>query len=326
MSLRSNYSSPIFGTGCELPKNVLPTYSDVMKYYVFVSVARCAEKGRQDLLQASCDIVATEIENIWKRDSLPIVQHKTIVSKIRSYHDKHRALLKSNQKSKDNKNYKQKLQKFKEDCEVFFDIASCKCKSLSTCSCDKTRKIPKQEHEFLLDQRGERRMMIGSLNKKATLKNMALSDRKLKRKQFKENSMSLQIHEPEQKRNKTKTSSVINVTSIVPAINIPGPSKFPVVAMTLDRYGISDRAGAAIVSTTLQDIGLVTESDTSSVIDRSKILRARAQTRNSGAAVNVLDGDNSLVCISFDGRKDKTILYEDNRRKPVVEEHITLVK
>lgn len=85
--------------------------------------------------------------------------------------------------------------------------------------------------------------------------------------------------------------------------------------MTLDRYGISDRAGAAIVSATLQDIGLVTESDTSSVIDRSKIRRARAQTRSSGAAVNVLEGDDSLICISFDGRKDKTMLYEDNRRK-----------
>lgn len=96
--------------------------------------------------------------------------------------------------------------------------------------------------------------------------------------------------------------------------------------MTLDRYGISDRAGAAIVSATLQDIGLVTESDTSSVIDRSKIRRARAQTRSSGAAVNVLEGDDSLICISFDGRKDKTMLYEDNRRKTVVEEHITLVK
>ncbi|CAG5054232.1 unnamed protein product [Parnassius apollo] len=155
---------------------------------------------------------------------------------------------------------------------------------------------------------------------------MALSDRKLKRKQFEENSMSLQILEPEQKRRKTKTSSVINVTSIMPAINVPGPSKFPVVAITLDRYGISDCAGAAIVSATLQDNGLVTESDTSSVIDRSKIRRARAQTRSSRAAVNVLNGDDTLVCISFDGRKDKTMLYEDNRRKIVVEEHITLVK
>lgn len=169
--------------------------------------------------------------------------------------------------------------------------------------------------------------MIGTLDKKTTLKNMALSDRKLKRKQFEENSMTIQNDEPEQKRRKPKlTSFDINVTSIVPAINVPGPSKFPVVAMTLDRYGISDRAGAAIVSATLQDIGLVTENDTSSVIDRSKIRRARTETRSSGAAVNVLDGDDSLICISFDGRKDKTMLYEDDRRKTVVEEQITLVK
>nr|CAI5833380.1 unnamed protein product [Callosobruchus analis] len=36
---------------------------------------------------------------------------------------------------------------------------------------------------------------------------------------------------------------------------------FSVVARTLDRYGISDRAGAAIVSATLQDISLINKED-----------------------------------------------------------------
>ncbi|CAG4943138.1 unnamed protein product [Parnassius apollo] len=130
--------------------------------------------------------------------------------------------------------------------------------------------------------------------------------------------MTLQIDEPEQKRRKTKTSSVINVTSIVPAINVPGPSKFPVVAMTLDRYDISDRAGAAIVSATLQDIGLVTESDTSSVIDHSKIRRARAQTRSSGAAVNVLDGDDFWFVYHLMAAKIKQCYMKIIAEKPLL--------
>lgn len=32
------------------------------------------------------------------------------------------------------------------------------------------------------------------------------------------------------------------------------------------------------------------------------------------------------ICISFDGRKDKTFIQEDDRRRLTVEEHITILK
>lgn len=47
-------------------------------------------------------------------------------------------------------------------------------------------------------------------------------------------------------------------------------------ALTSDRYGVSDRATAAIASSILQDIGLITESDTSHVVDKSKVRREKA--------------------------------------------------
>ncbi|KAK4880508.1 hypothetical protein RN001_008654 [Aquatica leii] len=49
----------------------------------------------------------------------------------------------------------------------------------------------------------------------------------------------------------------------------------PTVARECDRWGLSDRSAAAVCSALLQDLVIVTENDTASVIDRSKIRRER---------------------------------------------------
>lgn len=43
-------------------------------------------------------------------------------------------------------------------------------------------------------------------------------------------------------------------------------------ALLSDRFGVSDRATAAIASSALHDVGLITDSDVSHVIDKNKML------------------------------------------------------
>ncbi|GBM69353.1 hypothetical protein AVEN_272174-1 [Araneus ventricosus] len=50
---------------------------------------------------------------------------------------------------------------------------------------------------------------------------------------------------------------------------------------TLDRFGISGRAGAAIVSSALQDVGIISESNVLNVVDRNKIRRGRTKERTT---------------------------------------------
>ncbi|GBM81618.1 hypothetical protein AVEN_82346-1 [Araneus ventricosus] len=62
-----------------------------------------------------------------------------------------------------------------------FDISACKWKDLDYCTCDKRRKVPKQEVTFLRDQRTVREMCIGNIDKqtnKALTKTVA---RKMKK-------------------------------------------------------------------------------------------------------------------------------------------------
>uniref|UniRef100_A0A6P7F0G4 Uncharacterized protein LOC114324720 n=1 Tax=Diabrotica virgifera virgifera TaxID=50390 RepID=A0A6P7F0G4_DIAVI len=100
---------------------------------------------------------------------------------------------------------------------------------------------------------------------------------------------------------------------------------FPVVARTLDRYGVSDRAGAAIISAAFQDIGLITESDSSRVIDRSRVRRARSKARATISDEPTIF-DTDTIGLFYDGRKDKTLIHEDGRRRVTQEEHITILK
>ena len=49
---------------------------------------------------------------------------------------------------------------------------------------------------------------------------------------------------------------------------------------TCDRYGVSDRSAAALASSVLQDVGIITTENLSNVIDRSKVRRERQKARS----------------------------------------------
>ena len=48
-----------------------------------------------------------------------------------------------------------------------------------------------------------------------------------------------------------------------------------------DRYEVSDRAGAAIVSAVLKDFGIIAENDMTFVVDKSKLRRERNRHREA---------------------------------------------
>ena len=79
----------------------------------------------------------------------------------------------------------------------------------------------------------------------------------------------------------------------------------PTLASACDRVGVSDRAAALIVNSLfLQDIGAVSSQDTSEIVDRNKIRRARQKKRSF-----LKDKESSTAKgIHFDG-------FDNQRRK-----------
>ena len=99
------------------------------------------------------------------------------------------------------------------------------------------------------------------------------------------------------------------------------------VAVTCERFGISDRAEAAIATAILKAFGIVTDTNKTNVIDRSK-LRERQKYReeiqkDKELQYGAVDG------IYIDGRKDATIIsvkqVNSYHRKTIIEEHYVLV-
>ena len=63
-----------------------------------------------------------------------------------------------------------KVKTFREEAkQKLFDICSCKC-AFEACNCDKTRRVPSEEKDFLKDQRSMRLMYISSVDKVASKK------------------------------------------------------------------------------------------------------------------------------------------------------------
>lgn len=73
------------------------------------------------------------------------------------------------------------------------------------------------------------------------------------------------------------------------------------LAKAADRFGVSDRAAAALARAALVDVGLVAEGDRSQILDKSKVRKVRRKLRKDCQCV----ATNRIQQVSFDGRKLK---------------------
>ena len=97
-----------------------------------------------------------------------------------------------------------------------------------------------------------------------------------------------------------------------------------------DRYGISDRALADVLSNFLVDLEMVTETDTSMVIDRNKIRRHPRKERHEAIIESKGRNLHNIKSLYFDGRIDKhTKMKFDHQGKIQYEirpeEHIAVI-
>ena len=99
------------------------------------------------------------------------------------------------------------------------------------------------------------------------------------------------------------------------------------LAAACDRVRVSDRGAALIANSLLQDTGIVSNQDTSDIVDRNKVRRARQKKRLS------FQNDKESVKVRgiyFDGRKDQTVISKrigsKCYQKMVREENMTLVE
>lgn len=347
---RDKVSCVIFGAPRNLPTNTLPTYTDLMKRYIQLRQDLKTDNGKYPSFLDISHKLCYEVEEIWEMASLPTVTHAQAIEKLRSFHNKYNTILKVYKGKKDQPNYQRRLSEFRDKANILFDLSKCKCSDMvSKCKCVKEQKVPAKEREFLQDQRGPRKMVIGSIDQEETSKLKRKAEReeansKRIKKQKTDESTS-QVRSAKSDEVDTDSDTDTNNDSVTVEDYIPESLKttrkldrecqkmtisLPSLAKACDRTGVSDRSAAVLATSVLHDLGVVSPIDRSKVIDRSKIRRERIKSREK-LQQNADQFDHTdIEGIFFDGRKDKTltqVLDVDNKyhRQTVLEEHISII-
>ena len=139
-----------------------------MKYYIYVRLQ--IKQIKYSSFKAIAAVVAQRLEILWKKASIPHLSRKRITSMLQQYRHKMNYLLKS--KSKNSSYYKRKVQLLRDSAHKnLFDICACKCLDFERCTCTLKNRVPLAEHDFLCDQRSDRRMVIAELDKATTILN-----------------------------------------------------------------------------------------------------------------------------------------------------------
>lgn len=333
---RGKNTCEIYGLPSELPKNQLPTIGDVMRLYAYLQT-----KESRSRTCKSSEIVseaALQVASLWNKAGIPIVSIRRVSQKIELLHNKLRDIKKKKGKSK-----LSAISLTKDEGLCLFDIAACHCVDINNCNCPRELKVPVLEKEFLCDQRESRKMTIGSVDKATTSELKKKSERASKRRKYYSDISSTKhfetvadfdieiVSESETGDNTNDCAYELDADADASpqSSSTRNVIKIPTVARECDRYGVSDTAGAAIATATLIDYGIITSTDSTAVIDRSKLRRQREQVRKklSKEAMSHMSSKEGIKALFFDGRKDKTSCSSlVNPACIIVEEHITLIE
>jgi len=179
--LRSSSSLP-FGIGQaqnKLPITCLPTYRMMFQrfYYEMLVIKRNVKQ--------SSVVVAEELTNLWQKENIPTKEKQHVISKIKDEIYEEMVRVKKNIKRRDNKQL-QKEQNLTNKLDKLFDIAHADAM---------TKMSVQNDRDFLIDQRGERKMMIGKKLDKRFMKKVQKRRERIKlqaeRKAKEETRMSL---------------------------------------------------------------------------------------------------------------------------------------
>lgn len=115
---KKSVNCDIFGAPRELSDSVLPTYEDIIKYFLWLR-----HETRIKTVSEIGEIIVSKLIELWNKASVPVVSRNRIIKMFKDYHDQYRNVLKPLKGRKNNEKYKLKLKIFKRmlkiNCSIF---------------------------------------------------------------------------------------------------------------------------------------------------------------------------------------------------------------
>ena len=322
-------ASKLLVSPCALPVADLPTLQEVL--------GKCTtEKSKvasNSNIEAVLPGVVNSLKDLYKtvNSNLVVLHDKLISRRIKAKYDEMKNLNRSKTANKAQSSFEETLG------EVF-DIIVCQCKisncfdsgctgckldAHTVCTCPKEVKIPKTELSYVLDQRrrtgGEKgNFQIKGKDKKLMEEMDQTSQRKAQdtastvKSKSREQEWAKKM-EPVQVENEADEDVDDDNESDDDFITTRNNMSLRNLAKECDRWGVSNRAGAAIANAALIDAGVITPQDQTSVIDKSKLRRALASYRKERQVedIKILE-EKQGIAYYFDGKKTVSLCVEED--------------
>lgn len=277
---------PILGCGRDLPLNKLPTREDVLLYWMVL--------GKN---MGGLATICRKTKEIWQTIQIPTVSYSGIYKKINILITEYQYLFKQYNRVNLSESVNNKVAEFKMKNLSLFDIAACKC--VTECNCPEIKKCPEIEKIFLKDQRLAREMNIRSTRNTRSTTNSTLFEHNSSAqvKSVINNTMAPKenlsvcaakqrccvkkpVLESESDSEMEEDKDITYVATIGrKRVSTQNRKNVKKIGMICDRFGVSNSAGAAIASTTLEVFGLLGQSK-QNVIDPNKLRRSREKSRS----------------------------------------------
>ena len=147
----------ILGHPSRLPPAQFPTNGDVLNHLRWLCAQHGVASAREKLSSRLFSDAADEICEMWDGEGVPRYGLKYVRQKLRTLHQWGKSVNRSRKTTQDTND------KIMKRASQLFDLALCQCEvqAWDNCTCARGSKVPKEEWDFLQDQRGPRLQTLG---------------------------------------------------------------------------------------------------------------------------------------------------------------------
>lgn len=323
---RSKTAHSFFGQAVQLPESQLPTCADICRAYSWRQRYSDQDSGVHERIR----LLAEQVQQIYSKASIPTVELYSITLHIRRLIDNVTQLEKYPMSKRSSLSFQQKVNSF----QKLFDVCTCKCfdagiRERNSCKCPQLLKIPLMEWDFWIDQKTDRKMYVGVVDKESTrqLKNRLQRKRSLPANNNDTSKLTVSaaesqdiFHDATDSAQTDDSFDEQDLSSDDGGTMDQNRLQYPELCKAIDRCKVSNRDACMIVNAVLKDMNLFSPK---TIIDPAKLRRQRQLWRK------IAIKDHTAVCvkmncIGFDGKKDSTLVAMADRKRTICEEHYTI--
>ena len=265
-----------------------------LEFEVFNQFKKLKEEDINCENKVIAENIAVQLIDLWKnKGNLPTEGLYSVQMKVEVLYKRGRNILKIPRERREKMFDREEEEGIKrgrkntiklETFEKLFDICTCKHMSREDCDCPASKKVHEREFPFIIDQRTERKMVISGVDEPVTKAWENTRKKKESAEKFVEKEWSRQefvreeierkkgqFDEAEIDENKTIDEEFIPPSYLETKETDQNRIDIPKFVAELDRYHVSDGAGAAIATALMEDIGLVGDENNKLVFDKYKI-------------------------------------------------------